>query len=96
MYIDFFEKNCHESLNTREKTVIEKAIGYQLFGEVDKNIQLSLRGYPSKIRKNIHHSKEVERMNAKGQYVIKKLFEAYSSHPQQLPNNVIKGYLRDI
>lgn len=92
----FFEKNCHESLNAREKIVIEKAIGYQLFGEVDKNIQLSLRGYPSTIRKNIHHSKEVERMNAKGQYVIKKLFEAYSSHPQQLPNNVIKGYLRDI
>ena len=35
-------------------------------------------------------------MNAKGQYIIKKLFEAYSSHPQQLPNNVIKRYLRDI
>ena len=32
-------------------------------------------------------------MNTKGQYVIRKLFEAYFSNPQQLPNHYIVQYL---
>ena len=48
------------------------------------------------IKEKIHHSREVERMNAKGQYVIKKLFQAYYSHPQQLPDNIIVQYMVDV
>ena len=32
-------------------------------------------------------------MNAKGQYIIKKLFQAYYSHPQQLPDSIIIHYM---
>ena len=48
------------------------------------------------ISSSVHHSKEVERMNAKGKYIIKKLFEAYNSHPQQLSDGPILHFLVDI
>lgn len=44
----------------------------------------------------VHHSRDVERMNAKGQYIIRKLFEAYYSHPQQLPDGPILHFMVEI
>lgn len=41
------------------------------------------------IRGAVHHSRNVERMNEKGKYIIRKLFEAYCAHPQQLPDGPI-------
>lgn len=41
------------------------------------------------IHASVHHSRNVERMNAKGEYIIRKLFEAYYAHPQQLPDGPI-------
>lgn len=35
-------------------------------------------------------------MNAKGRYIIRKLFQAYYSNPQQLPDSIIKRYMEDI
>ena len=35
-------------------------------------------------------------MNEKGKYIIRKLFEAYYSHPQQLPDGPILHLLVDI
>lgn len=45
------------------------------------------------IKKCIHHSRNVERMNVKGKYIIRKLFEAYFVHPQQLPDGPILHFL---
>ena len=66
------------------------------FDEVDEKMERFKKEYPSIISKKIHHSRDVERMNAKGQYIIKKLFQAYYSHPQQLPDNVIVRYMVDM
>lgn len=52
--------------------------------------------YPSAIREKIHHSREVERMNAKGRYIIKKLFQAYYSNPQQLTDGIIRRYMVEV
>ena len=41
-------------------------------------------------------SKEVERMNEKGKYILRKLFEAYYAHPQQLPDGPILHFMVDI
>jgi len=41
------------------------------------------------IKGAVHHSRSVERMNEKGKYIIRKLFEAYYAHPQQLPDGPI-------
>jgi len=48
------------------------------------------------IKKSVHHSKEVERMNEKGKYILRKLFEAYYAHPQQLPDGPILHFMVDI
>ena len=45
------------------------------------------------IRGSIHHSQNVERMNEKGKYIIRKLFEAYFAHPQQLPDGPILHFM---
>ncbi len=47
------------------------------------------------ITKAVHHSRNVERMNAKGKYIIKKLFAAYCTNPQQLPDGPILHLLVD-
>ena len=41
----------------------------------------------------VHYSRIVVRMNEKGRYIIRKLFEAYYSHPQQLPDGPILHFL---
>lgn len=48
------------------------------------------------IKASIHHSRNVERMNEKGKYIIRKLFEAYYAHPQQLPDGPILHLLVDL
>lgn len=48
------------------------------------------------IKESIHHSRNVERMNEKGKYIIRKLFEAYYAHPQQLPDGPILHLLVDL
>ena len=60
----------------------ENVIGYS------KDVDTGL--FKTTIREYIHHSRNVERMNEKGRYVIRKLFEAYYTHPQQLPDGPIQ------
>ena len=48
------------------------------------------------ISERIHHSMDVERMNTKGQYIIRKLFEAYYANPQQLPDGAIIHFMIDV
>jgi len=48
------------------------------------------------ISESIHHSRNVERMNEKGRYIIRKLFEAYYAHPQQLPDGPILHLMVEI
>lgn len=72
------------------------AIKLSCLNDNDRNIQSLEKEYPSIISEKIHHSKEVERMNIKGQYIIKKLFQAYYANPQQLLDSIIIQYLVDI
>ena len=55
-----------------------------------------LSGFKKTIKSSVHHSRDVERMNSKGQYIIRKLFEAYYAHPQQLPDGPILHLLVEI
>lgn len=51
--------------------------------------EIDEKGFEGVIRGSVHHSRNVERMNEKGKYIIRKLFEAYYAHPQQLPDGPI-------
>ena len=75
---------------------IKEAIGLGKLGEDNSEIQSLESNYHRTISEKIHHSRDVERMNAKGQYIIKKLFQAYFTHPQQLPDNIIIQYMTDV
>lgn len=75
-----------------EDDFIKEAIGFDLCGKSD-NMKKKLKSFPEAIKTEIHHSPEVERMNAKGQYIIRKLFQAYYSHPQQLPDISIARFM---
>jgi len=69
---------------------------------IDKNNVISFSSkintdeFKSVIKASIHHSRNVERMNEKGKYIIRKLFKAYYMHPQQLPDGQILHFLVDI
>ncbi len=52
--------------------------------------------FKNSIIRSVHHSRNVERMNEKGKYIIKKLFQAYSSHPQQMPDGPILHFMVEI
>lgn len=57
---------------------------------------INTKGFEETIKGAVHHSRNVERMNEKGRYIIRKLFEAYYAHPQQLPDGPILHLLVDI
>lgn len=61
--------------------------------DISSNIHTDI--FKGLIRESIHHSRNVERMNEKGKYIIRKLFEAYYAHPQQLPDGPILHFLID-
>jgi dGTPase len=39
-------------------------------------------------------SYDIQRMDAKGKYILRKLFEAFYCNPQQLPDNSVMAFLR--
>ncbi|HYE11426.1 MAG TPA: dNTP triphosphohydrolase, partial [Patescibacteria group bacterium] len=87
--VDFF-LDC-----TPEQDDIKKAISYDSFQE-DTRTFILLRKYSLIISTKVHNSLVVQRMNTKGQYIIKKLLQAYYANPQQLPNHSIIQYLIEV
>jgi dGTPase len=60
---------------------------------IDLPDTINIKIFRELIRESVHHSRNVERMNEKGKYIIRKLFEAYYAHPQQLPDGPILHFL---
>ena len=58
--------------------------------------KIDRKKFIDEIKYQVHHSFDVERMNSKGKYIIRKLFEAYFSNPQQLPDGYIFHYMVDV
>lgn len=88
---------------------IKQAIGYSILEnktdtETEKKrkekeaerVEQTFKNFEQMIREKVHHSADVERMNAKGTYIIRKMFQAYYKHPQQLPDGVVLHYMIDI
>lgn len=75
---------------------IQKTIKLEREKIVDFSGQVKVNSFKQTIKEAVHHSHDVERMNEKGKYIIRKLFEAYNSHPQQLPDGQIIHFMVDI
>ena len=79
--VDFFKQYGADEMKATRESVIG------LSDEIDTD------NFKGIIRGSIHHSQNVERMNEKGKYIIRKLFEAYFAHPQQLPDGPILHFI---
>ena len=66
-----------------------------VFGWVISFSKIDISKFKTTIKNWIHHSRNVERMNAKGQYIIKELFAAYLETPQLLPDGSVFRFLVD-
>lgn len=77
----------HDANPTTPKEMFGWVLGFS-----DK-LEISI--FKKTIKNWIHHSRNVERMNAKGQYIIKELFSAYLRTPQLLPDGSVLHFLVD-
>lgn len=68
----------------------EEILKEQVIGFSDESYGKKIK---TGIRVFVHHSQAVERMNGKGDYIIRKIFEAYYSNPQQLPDGPIIHFM---
>lgn len=97
-------KNSRENFDTIKRELVIKGINEaeSVFKEYDKlglsipkdkvisiEEKIKTEEFEGIIKGAVHHSRSVERMNEKGKYIIRKLFEAYYAHPQQLPDGPI-------
>lgn len=91
---DFFTKRYSES--------VEWAISFDVSSNIGESEKDNASGkaleqiFRDRIHEKIHHSQDVERMNAKGKFVIERLFESYYKAPQQLPTSILIQYLLDL
>ncbi len=89
----FQNKNQYFTELSWQEDEVRKAVSLRRLDEDDSKISRMEKSYKNTIHEKIHHSRNVERMNAKGQYIIRKLMEAYYTHPQQLPDAIIARYM---
>ena len=83
------EKILRRSYNDLE---IANAIQYDVYSsnaeQPNKDI---IRDFQDKIATAVINTFDVQRSDSKGQYIIKNLFEAYYTNPQQLPDSALKN-----
>ncbi len=71
---------------------IKNAISYDVYGS-NTNKEIIDR-FKSKMSTLVLYTHDVQRSDSKGKYIIKNLFEAYYTNPQQLPDTVIRNTYR--
>ena len=69
---------------------ITSSIGYDICGEKSNNTKM-IREFQSTIAKAVINTYDVQLSDSKGKYIIKNLFEAYNTNPQQLPDSALKN-----
>lgn len=74
----------------------EKIIGIKKDDVIAFSDNVKKEIFKNTINASVHHSKDVVRMNEKGRYIIRKLFEAYYAHPQQLPDGPIMHFMVEV
>ncbi|MDK2886470.1 MAG: dGTPase [Thermosipho sp. (in: thermotogales)] len=80
---NYLKEFCREQL-------IEKNTGFSKeFEKKDKKFQEFLKNV-------VLNSQSVQMMDGKGKYIIRRLFQAYFTNPQQMPDKTIKTFLRNL
>ncbi|MBP3760430.1 MAG: dNTP triphosphohydrolase [Ruminococcus sp.] len=68
---------------------IDNAISYDTYGNTEKADMI--KDFQKIISKAVLNTYDVQVSDSKGKYIIKNLFEAYNTNPQQLPDSALKN-----
>lgn len=71
---------------------MEKFVSYEKIDDESTFIE-KYKSFNKELKNLVLTSYDIQRADAKGQYIVKKLFQAYYKTPQQLPDHCIKQYL---
>lgn len=77
----------------RENEQLKNAIGYDLLreNEIRFEVRNKIKEFQDELSKSVLFTYDVQRTDSKGKYIIKNLFEAYYTNPQQLPDSALKN-----
>lgn len=86
------QANFTRELQTADPAVMSKLIGY---GTDEKGLRFceKAKSFEKAITKRVLSSYDIQTADAKGQYIIRKLFQSYYATPQQLPNHSVYEFL---
>lgn len=84
-YEDFFTQSSVQD------QLVCNAIGYVCFD--DPKAKSKIQSFKVECSNKILNTADVHRSDSKGIYIIRKLFDAYYSNPQQLPDHVIEKFM---
>lgn len=80
-------------INEEEHVFLKSAVGYDLLGKdlINEDVKKKIREFQDELSKSVLYTYDVQRTDSKGKYIIKNLFEAYYTNPQQLPDSALKN-----
>ena len=70
---------------------ISRAISYDCINKDDTSAERLINDFKEELSKTVLYTYNVQRSDSKGKYIIKNLFEAYYTNPQQLPDSALKN-----
>ncbi|MBR6337346.1 MAG: hypothetical protein IKR76_06395 [Ruminococcus sp.] len=92
---DSIPQNIHSlNIDLDENKFIKKTISYDEFD--NEHVTEIITNFKHKLSKAVLYSQDVQRTDSKGRYIIKNLFEAYYTNPQQLPDTALKNLYKSL
>lgn len=62
--------------------------------DFSEKVKLKEKSLSARIKELVIMSQQISQADSKSKYIIKKLFEAYFDHPQQLPDYILERYFK--
>ena len=75
---------------------VSQLISYSILCESEKDFEEKSKEFQGTITRRVLSSYDIQRMDAKGKYIIKKMFQAYYHTPQQLPDHSVCEFLTSL
>lgn len=92
--MDSPNERFHLGIDSEKYQKIKEVIGYDEIG--NDVVKKQIDEFKKNLSRAVLYSYDVQRTDSKGKYIIKNLFEAYYTNPQQLPDNALKNLYRTL
>lgn len=81
-------------VNKYTQTLINKLQNHE-YKEIKDEYNKVMKHLESKIKDMVLTSQNVKRMDSRGEFIIRRLFEAYAMNPVQMPNSTLNAVFRE-